>query len=1047
MDLIVTLQSGDQKEGLPQSVTSHCFVSLPFAVAESLAVLEPFSSLVVIRLVLKKRLDVEPVYVVWAGATERTPDQIGFHPNFLLALDLREGNVVTASVVERISSTPRRQVDVAYLRPVSYDKCQEDQPSSESYDHATQHFTCLNATANVLENSILSQIRLLYTGLVVPLQLPASECVYVRVKSMDAPGDDQLSYALLVPSSRLSIEPPPPRPKQSSRKNNEKVFGFYRVIPRTEADLQNMSPSFHTHAILPGETSTAPRYAYVSMKSVEDKSIAIPLAFVCHESMPQGHIWVPTHACQVLGITPFAPVLCEEVSRFPYGDGDLLTVTDSFSNEFASVADLKEQCGVYYDGMPLRGLRVHITGKVVLPVKNEYGLMWDKRDLKPPDREDETINDLESIAFDECLSNEALMRAASKRHFVNGFSSFPQQGHRLIEHERYDNLMTIKRNKDMLSVLLRSEKMGAPMLATATESSRKMVHEAMKLARVVFTNRETKVNRARVIVIQGAIGVGKTYICTIIASLLRDLAHVRTVWVRCKVHSKEDVNTSIERVTACFQGAMDGGPGLIVLDDVDNWVGMEEANPSDEAHSKPKDLLSQRISQVLEREITKKRNEAVLVLLTCKEFVRLQEILRYPSLVDSVLSVRLPEKADRAFLFRQCLKALADLDICEERAEWNVSRKDLVDLIEQAAGFSPLDIFVSVRQALLKAKSRELGGAKPRKIILELINTVSTMVPVNRIGIKFLDPKTQEKQSWSHIGGLRKAKHELWEALQLPSLYPDVFKHAPLRLPQGILLFGPPGCGKTMLAKIAAAQSKMRCIVVRGPELLSKYVGESEAEVRRAFAKASQATPCVVLFDEFDALAPRRGGYGTGVSDRVVNTLLACMDGAERLTEGVYVLATTSRPEIIDPALLRPGRLDKWISVDIPADSEERLDILWCLYRNYFDEMADTKDVLTEIADKTDGYTGADLGSIINDAYVALSRQKKVSAASIDVNKKISMDLKQAFSKSRPTLSRSQRLRYRRVMARFSVLDKHAEDDDNGLEIDASWGRHLVALK
>ncbi|PXF46956.1 Cell division cycle protein 48-like [Gracilariopsis chorda] len=1039
MDLIVTLQSG-KRRGLPSSITSHCFVSLPSAVAESLAVLEPFASLVVVRLVLRKRLEAKPIYVVWAGATEQTPDKIGFHPNLAFALDLREGDVVTASVVERVSFNPRRKVDVAYLRPASYDQCEVDQPSPESFDSATQHFTCLNATANVLENSVLSQVRLLYTGLVIPLQLPANECIYVRVKSMDASGDNQLSYALLVPSSRLSIEPPPPRPEQSSQKNNEKVFGFFRVIPMTKAELGGMSPLFRTHAILPGEISTAARYAYVSRKDTEDKSIAIPLPFVCHENIPQRHIWVPTHVCQVLGITPFAPVLFEEVAEFPYGDGDLLTATDSLSKDLAAFADLIEQCGVYYNGMPLRGLRVHTTGKLELPAENEYGLTWDRRDLKTPDREDDTFYGLESIAFDECLSKESLLKAASKRHFVNGFRSFPEQAHRLIEHAHNDNPMRIIRKKDMLSILLESEKMGETALAKASESSRRVVHEAMKQARIVFTRREIKVNRARVIVIQGAIGVGKTHICTVIASLLRDLALVRTVWVRCKVHSKEDISTSIERIRASFRGAMDGGPGLIVLDDIDNWAGMRDATPGDGAHLEPKDLSSRRISQVLEREITKKRNENVLVLLTCKEFVRLHDIMRCPGLVDNVLYVRLPEKADRAFLFRVGLKDLADLDICESQTKWNVIQKDLVALVDEAAGFSPLDIFASIRQGLLRARSRELGGAKPRGIIPELLNSVKSLVPVNRIGIKFLDPNTQEKQSWSNIGGLLKAKHELWEALQQPSLHPDVFKEAPLRLPHGILLFGPPGCGKTMLAKIAAAESKMRCIVVRGPELLSKYVGESEAEVRRAFARAAQATPCALLFDEFDALAPRRGGYGTGVSDRVVNTLLACMDGAERLAEGVYVLATTSRPEIIDPALLRPGRLDKWICVDIPADSEERLDILWCLYRNYFDEMADTEDVLKEIAGQTDGYTGADLGSIINDANIAVSKHKKVSGGSADVNKMISMGLKQALSKSRPTLSRSQRLKYRRVMSRFSAFDKPAETD-------ASRYRNLVALK
>ncbi|KIO34777.1 hypothetical protein M407DRAFT_64085, partial [Tulasnella calospora MUT 4182] len=179
------------------------------------------------------------------------------------------------------------------------------------------------------------------------------------------------------------------------------------------------------------------------------------------------------------------------------------------------------------------------------------------------------------------------------------------------------------------------------------------------------------------------------------------------------------------------------------------------------------------------------------------------------------------------------------------------------------------------------------------------------------------------------------------------------------------LLYGFPGCGKTLLASAVAKECGLNFISVKGPELLNKYIGASEKSVRDIFERATAAKPCVLFFDEFDSIAPKRGHDSTGVTDRVVNQMLTQMDGAEGL-EGVYVLAATSRPDLIDPALLRPGRLDKSLLCNMP-DEEERLEILQALSQKI--SISDSVS-LRALAEETEGYSGADLQAIMYNAHL-----------------------------------------------------------------------------
>ncbi|KAJ7381849.1 Peroxisome biosynthesis protein pex1 [Desmophyllum pertusum] len=218
---------------------------------------------------------------------------------------------------------------------------------------------------------------------------------------------------------------------------------------------------------------------------------------------------------------------------------------------------------------------------------------------------------------------------------------------------------------------------------------------------------------------------------------------------------------------------------------------------------------------------------------------------------------------------------------------------------------------------------------------------------------------TAGELGWSDVGGLAAVKGALMETLLWPTKYSWLFSKCPLRMRSGLLLYGPPGTGKTLLAGVVAKECGLNFISIKGPELLSKYIGASEQAVRDMFTRAQSAKPCILFFDEFDSLAPRRGHDSTGVTDRV-------LDGVEGL-DGVYVLAATSRPDLIDPALLRPGRLDKCLYCGMP-DKSERLQILQALSRSLL--LAEDTN-LAAISDMCEHFTGADFKALLYNAQLA----------------------------------------------------------------------------
>lgn len=285
----------------------------------------------------------------------------------------------------------------------------------------------------------------------------------------------------------------------------------------------------------------------------------------------------------------------------------------------------------------------------------------------------------------------------------------------------------------------------------------------------------------------------------------------------------------------------------------------------------------------------------------------------------------------------------------------------------QMDGYSITDVGVLVNLAIQKCRIRNIHSKSPALVDSDFEEALDEYVPFSLV-----QARSQESTvDWDKVGGMNVTKTILLKTLKWPTKYPHLFSTSPLRLQTGILLYGHPGCGKTMLASSIAKECGLNYISVKGPELLNKYIGASEKAVRDVFNRARTAAPCLLFFDEFESIASRRGSDNSGVTDRVVNQFLTEMDGAEGLV-GVYVLGASTRPDLIDPALLRPGRLDKAILCGMPGD-EERIDIMLAIMKTISVEEGVSLEMLSK---KTEGYSGADLQGMLYAAQVMAVKER-----------------------------------------------------------------------
>ena len=379
------------------------------------------------------------------------------------------------------------------------------------------------------------------------------------------------------------------------------------------------------------------------------------------------------------------------------------------------------------------------------------------------------------------------------------------------------------------------------------------------------------------------------------------------------------------------------------------------------------------------------RGNVIVIAATNREEA-IDPALRRPGRFDREIEIGVPTQAGRLEILMIHTRGMP-IEGSEKERE-----RVLRELAALSHGFVGADLSALGREAAMRALRRylpEIDFDKP--IPLSLLEKMKVTERDFKEALKQIEPSSLRDVAieipstrWTEVGGLDRVKQALQETVELPFRNPQVYRHMGIDPPRGILLYGPPGVGKTMLAKAAATESEANFISVKGPEVMSKWVGESEKAVRVIFKKARQASPAIVFIDEIDAIAPRRGlQTSSGVTERIVNQLLTSIDGLESL-ERVVVLAATNRPDILDEALLRTGRFDRLLYVE-PPNVAGRLEILKVHTR----KMPLAEDVhLQEIAQRSEGYVGSDLAALCREAGLVAIREnpkaQKVTMAHFD---------------------------------------------------------------
>ncbi|KAF8170325.1 P-loop containing nucleoside triphosphate hydrolase protein [Mycena galopus ATCC 62051] len=463
------------------------------------------------------------------------------------------------------------------------------------------------------------------------------------------------------------------------------------------------------------------------------------------------------------------------------------------------------------------------------------------------------------------------------------------------------------------------------------------------------------------LLVTGRTGAGKTSIVQAVAKTLEQdpRTFTYTLYVDVARYATQPVHTIKALLQYWFKKASWHRPAVLILDNLEKLVGVELEHADSFRTRHITELFVSLYSASARSAAPNSRG--VVLLATASSAAALHPILNGAHVFEDVVSVKAPSKNARkeilARIVDERLSGARDMQLDPE-APLNYAH-----IAMQTEGYSATDLQDLVAQAVHRVAVRAADGSTPPL----LASTDFDAAQVDFVPLSLRDVKLQKSSevSWSDIGGLSETRRVLRETLEWPTKYGPIFAQSPLRLRSGLLLYGFPGCGKTLLASAVAKECGLNFISVKGPEILNKYIGASEQSVRDLFERASAAKPCVLFFDEFDSIAPKRGHDSTGVTDRVVNQMLTQMDGAEGL-DGVYVLAATSRPDLIDSALLRPGRLDKSLFCDMP-NLEDRKDILQAVARKVV--LSPSVD-MDEIAAATEGYSGADLQALLYNAHL-----------------------------------------------------------------------------
>jgi transitional endoplasmic reticulum ATPase len=462
------------------------------------------------------------------------------------------------------------------------------------------------------------------------------------------------------------------------------------------------------------------------------------------------------------------------------------------------------------------------------------------------------------------------------------------------------------------------------------------------------------------VLLYGPPGTGKTLIARAVASEAgASFFSIQGPEIMSKYYGQSE-----EKLREIFDQAEKSAPSVIFIDELDSI-----APKRDEVQGEVERRVVAQLLTLMDG--LSARGNVIVIAATNREEA-IDPALRRPGRFDREIEIGVPDKAGRKEVLQIHTRGMPIQGNDETRSEL------LDELSEVTYGFVGADLASLAREAAMKALRRylpefDLDQPIPTEVIEKMMVTKDDF----KDALKEVEPSAMREVlveipniTWKDIGGLEEIKDTLKEAIELPLKEPDAFKRLGITPPRGILLYGPPGTGKTLLAKAVANESNANFISIKGPEVMSKWVGESEKAVRLIFKKAKQVSPSIVFLDELDSIAPPRGtSHDSGATERVVNQILTSIDGLESM-EDVVVIGATNRPDIIDHALLRPGRFDKLVYVGVP-DPKARLSI----FKVHTKSMPLKGVDLDWLAEKTEGYVGADIEAVCKEAGMTALRQ------------------------------------------------------------------------
>ena len=460
------------------------------------------------------------------------------------------------------------------------------------------------------------------------------------------------------------------------------------------------------------------------------------------------------------------------------------------------------------------------------------------------------------------------------------------------------------------------------------------------------------------VLLHGPPGTGKTLLAKAVANETNaNFYSISGPEIMSKFYGESE-----ERLREVFKEAEENAPSIIFIDEIDSIAPKREEVSGDVE----KRVVSQLLTLM---DGLQSRGKLVVIGATNRPNA-IDPALRRPGRFDREIDIGIPDEQGRL-----------DILLIHSRGMPLTGDVNLESIAKVTHGFVGADLEALSKEAAMRSLRRilpEINLEQP-KIPVEILNKIKITKQDFDEALRDVQPSAMREVlvqrpnvGWEDIGGLQQVKEELAEAIEWPLKHANLFAEANVEPPKGILLYGPPGTGKTMIAKAVAATSEANFISIKGPELISKWVGESEKGVREVFRKARQAAPCVIFFDELDAVAPRRGGSegDAHVTERLLSQMLTELDGLEDL-KGVVVIGATNRPDIIDEALLRPGRFDRILEVPAP-DKEARKHI----FQIHTKKKPLESDVnLDKLVEMTEGMTGADIAALVNAAAMTAIKE------------------------------------------------------------------------